>query len=252
MRPELAGRTALITGASGGLGRACAEALALRGAALVINGRNAKALAEAAEALAGYGVAVTPVAGDVGEPAVRARLASGAIDILVANAGGPPPAAFAELDPDAFRVAFETNAIAMLDLARACLPDMRARGFGRIVTILSSAAIRPMPGLDASAGARAAVIAALRGPAREAARDGVTINHILPGPIATGRTEEYLASREAEAGGAAAARAALVEDLPAARLGKPEEVGALCGYLASPLAGFVTGQSVCIDGGRSI
>jgi len=252
MKQELAGRTALITGASRGLGRACAEALALRGASLVINGRNAKTLAEAAEALAGYGVAVTPVAGDIGEPALRARLASGEVDILVANAGGPAPAAFTELDPDAFRVAFETNAIAMLDLVRICLPGMRTRGFGRIVTILSSAAIRPMPGLDASAGARAAVIAALRGPAREAARDGVTINHILPGPIATGRTEEYLAAREAEAGGAAAVRAALVEDLPAARLGTPDEVGALCGYLASPLAGFVTGQSICIDGGRSV
>jgi 3-oxoacyl-[acyl-carrier protein] reductase len=252
MKLELSGRTALITGASRGLGRACAEALALRGASLVINGRNAYALAEAAEVLAGCGVAVMPVAGDVGESAVRARLASAEVDILVANAGGPPPAAFADLDADSFRAAFETNAVAMLDLIRACLPGMRARNFGRIVTILSSAAIRPIPGLDASAGARAAVIASLRGPAREAARDGVTINHILPGPIATGRTAEYLAARADQAGGVAAARAELVKDLPAARLGTPKEVGALCGYLASPLAGFVTGQSICIDGGRSL
>lgn len=120
------------------------------------------------------------------------------------------------------------------------------------MSILSTAAVRPIPGLDASAGARAAVVAALRGPARDAARDGVTINHLLPGSIRTRRTDDYLAIRAAAIGGEEAAFSELVRDIPAARLGLPEEIAALCAYLASPLAGFVTGQTICIDGGRTL
>lgn len=252
MTRDLAGRTAFVAAASAGLGLACAEALARRGAALIINGRRPGPLGEAAERLRALGVPVTTIAGDITDPETRAFLPLGEIDILVANAGGPPPASFDLLTREDFRAVFESNALAMIALVQDCLPGMRNRGFGRIVTILSSAALRPMPGLDASAGARAAVIATLRGPARAAVRDGVTINHLLPGPILTDRTARYLAARTAETGSEDKARETLLLDLPAGRLGRPEEVGALCAHLASPLSGFVTGQTIAIDGGRTI
>jgi 3-oxoacyl-[acyl-carrier protein] reductase len=250
--PDLGGRTAFVAAASAGLGYACAEALALRGAALLINGRRAGPLGEAAERLRALDVRVTAIAGDITDTAFRACLPLGEIDILVANAGGPPPGPFETLTEPVFRAAFEANALTTISLVQESLPAMRRRGFGRIVTLLSSAVLRPMPGLDASAAARAAVIAALRGPARAAARDGVTINHLLPGPISTERTVRYLATRSAETGDETQAREILLGDLPAGRLGRPEEVGALCAHLASPLSGFVTGQAIAIDGGRTI
>lgn len=254
--PTLAGRRAFVAASSGGIGYACAAALAAAGCSVTINGRDPERLQLAARRLRrDTGGSVYHAVLDVTQDDAADRLAAGAepFDILVTNAEGPPPSVSGALDPDAFRASFNVNTVAMVALIAAALPGMRQRGFGRIVNILSVAAVRPVLGLDASAASRAGLVAGLRGPAREAARHGVTINGILPGPILTERTARYVAARAAAGGRPAdAVGADLLATIPADRFGTPEEVGALCAYLCSPLAGFVTGQNICIDGGISI
>ncbi len=253
----LTGLRAFVAASSQGLGHATALALAQRGCHVTLNGRDPARLARAAEAIrartGAAEVAVWP--GDITVPRSAALLQAqqGDFDILVTNAPGPAPQAFEAIQPADWLRAFEANAAAMLALVGQMLPAMRKRGFGRIVNLLSTTALRPLSGLDASAAARAAVIAALRSPARAAAADGVSINHVLPGPIRTGRTEAHVAERAARQGTSPdAALGALIRNIPAGRLGLAEEVGALCAFLCSREAGFITGQSICIDGGLTL
>lgn len=253
----LTGLRAFVAASSRGLGHASALALAQQGCHVTLNGRDPVTLAQAAQAIqtrvSGAEISLWP--GDITAPHSAAQLHArhGAFDILVTNAPGPAPQAFEDIQPADWQRAFQANAVAMLALIGHMLPGMRTRGFGRIVNLLSTTALRPIPGLDTSAAARASVIAALRHVARAAAADGVSINHVLPGPIHTQRTEAHVADLASRQGTSVhTAMGTLVQHIPAGRLGQAEEVGALCAFLCTREAGFITGQSICIDGGLTL
>lgn len=244
----LDGKTALVCGSSRGLGRACAEALSAAGARVVLNGLDPERLARTAAELGG----LDAVAADVTTAAGRATLlaACAAPDILVTNAAGPPPGEFQDWDEEAWRKAMGANMIAPLLLIRAVLPAMRRRGWGRILNITSSAVKAPLPLLGLSTGARSGLTGVVSGLAREVARDGVTINNLLPGTFATDRLDAYAGSL-ARAGGVAPAEALrrIEAANPTGRVGRPEEFGAVCAFLASRHAGYLTGQNILLDGG---
>jgi 3-oxoacyl-[acyl-carrier protein] reductase len=247
------GRKAIVCAASKGLGRACAEALAENGVALVVNARGAEALETTAAALRRqHGGEVTAVAGDITEPGTRAAVLAACPepDILVNNAGGPPPGAFGDWDEAAWLAALRANMLTPLALIRAVVDGMGGRGFGRIVNITSSAVKAPIAELGLSNGARAGLTGAVAGLARAVAGQGVTINNILPGRFATDRLRSNLeaAAKRRGVDPAEAERSAKAA-VPAGRFGEPEEFGQLCAFLCSRQAGYITGQNLLIDGG---
>jgi 3-oxoacyl-[acyl-carrier protein] reductase len=247
------GRAALVCGASKGLGRACADALAQAGASLTICARTDGPLqAAAAEIRAQGGGAVTAVAADVTTEAGRAALLAACPDpdILVTNAAGPPPGRFEDWGEAEWQAATSANMIAPLLLIRGVVGGMRRRGWGRIVNITSAAVKAPLPMLGLSNGARAGLTGAIGGIAREVARDGVTINNLLPGHFATDRLESYLAALAGARGvSVEAVRDEVAAANPTGRVGRPEEFGAICAVLASAHAGYITGQNLLLDGG---
>ncbi|MGI4730862.1 MAG: SDR family oxidoreductase [Janthinobacterium lividum] len=251
---EIAGRVAIVTASSHGLGQACALHLARAGCRLVMNGRDAGDLDRAADAIrAETGARVDAVAGNVGDPATHAALidaADGQADILVNNNGGPPARPWRELDEAAVRAGIEANMVAPIALVRGVVDGMVARRWGRIVCITSGSAKMPLPGLDLSSGARLGLTGFLAGVARDVAGNGVTINFLLPGAFDTRRIAQ-LDARAAERDGITAeeARMRRFALIPARRLGRPSEFGAACAFLCSTHAGYLTGQSLLIDGG---
>ena len=249
----LKGKKAIVCASSRGLGRACAFALAREGVAVTINGLDQDQLQKVATELAAEtGVAVTPVAGDVGKLETRAALlaACGEPDILVNNNAGPPLRDFMELGLDDLAAGVNANMFTPLALIQAVIEGMRQRKFGRIINITSSSVLAPIPGLDLSSGARAGLTSFLAGVARQVAADNVTINNILPGAFDTDRLEAA-AQGQARLRGmdVETIKANRVNSIPARRTGRPEEFGALCAYLASVHAGYITGQNLLIDGG---
>ncbi|MEA2309559.1 MAG: 3-oxoacyl-[acyl-carrier protein] reductase [Thermoleophilaceae bacterium] len=240
----LEGRVALVTGASKGLGRATAAVLAREGLRVAISSRSRERIDATATEIGARGFVHD--SGDLDSAAalvesVEAEL--GAIDVLVANTGGPPPGA----DPLGFtreqwETAYRNLVLAPMALIEQVVPGMRERGFGRIVSIGSSAVREPIPSLMLSNAHRSGLLAALKTLAREVARDGVTVNSVLPGRIATDRIVEMSGSREAAD---EAARA----QVPAGRLGTAEEFGAVAAFLCSERAAYVTGTAVLVDGG---
>ncbi len=234
----IAGRHALVCGASRGLGLACAAALAAEGVAVTLVARDAVSLAGAASRL--HGAAVTTVAADVATPAGRdaALAACPAPDILVNNAGGPPGGDFRSLAAAAWTAALETYFLAAVDLCRATADGMIARGFGRVVNITSLTVRMPVEDLDLSTAARLALTGYVAGVARKLAPHGITINNLLPGTIATERIRAL---------GATADR--LVARVPMGRAGTPDEFGAACAFLCSRQAAYITGQNLLVDGG---
>lgn len=249
----IAGRTALVCASSQGLGLGCARALAEAGVRVVMNGRDAARLDDAAERLrAETGADIVAVAADVGTDEGRAALldAAGTVDILVNNNGGPPPRPWAELDRDAILAGLDANMLTPIALVQAVVGGMVERRFGRIVNITSAAVKMPLAGLELSSGARIGLTGFLAGIAREVAHANVTINQLLPGSFATARVDA-VDRRAAEQRGIspAEARAAREAAIPARRLGDPAEFGAACAFLCSVQAGFITGQNLLIDGG---
>jgi 3-oxoacyl-[acyl-carrier protein] reductase len=227
-------------------------ALAEAGCIVTISGRDAARLAATADEIrAATGAAVVAVAGDLDDPAVRDQLVAACpeADILVNNNGGPPPRPFADLTREAILAGLEANMLTPIDLIQRLLPGMAARGFGRIVNITSSSVRAPIPGLDVSSGARAGLTAFVAATARAYARNNVTINSIQPGAFDTDRIRVALARTAASGEDAAALRARREAAIPAGRFGRPEEFGALCAFLASASAGYLTGQNILIDGG---
>lgn len=252
----LRGRRAVVGGASSGLGRASAEALAAEGCDLLLWSRRADALDEVARDLrAAHGVRVEHVAADATDPGAAATVAAaaeafGPIDILVSNAGGPPTVDPTATDPEGWRRSFQLLAASPIELATRLLPGMRDRGWGRVVAILSSGVRQPIPDLVYSNAGRSALAAWLKTTARVVAADGVTVNGVMPGRIATPRIHELDSGRADREGTTEdAVRAGHIATIPAGRYGEPAELGALVAFLASDRAAYVTGQLVAVDGG---
>ncbi len=247
------GRRALVSASSKGLGLGCAQALAEAGVDLVMNARGAKALEAAAEAIReSHGVNVTTVAADVTTEDGRAALleAAGEIDILVTNAGGPPPGMWTDWSRDDFIGALDANMLTPIALMQAALPGMMDRGWGRVVNITSMSVKAPIPVLGLSNAARTGLTGFVAGTSRQVAEKGVTINNLLPGIHATDRALS-LDSGAAEAQGITPeqAKANREATIPVRRYGTAEEFGATCAFLCSQHAGFIVGQNILLDGG---
>ncbi len=253
----LTDRAALVTGASKGLGRAVAEGLAREGADVVINSRSPDALGTAAEEISrATGRRVVPVAGDVSGEAFcthvvkRAAAEFGRLDIVIANAGGPPPGGVGSFAPQAYRDALELNLMSTIQLTLASLPEMRKNGWGRIVAITSVSVKQPIQGLLLSNTARPGVVGFIKTISRELAAEGILCNVAAPGYIHTDRVESLLVARAAEQGTTKeTVRDAIAADIPMGRIGQPEEFARGVVFLASEAASYVTGHTFQIDGG---
>lgn len=247
------GRRAIVCAASKGLGRGCAAALAEAGVDLVINARGAEALeATAADLRARFGVAVTAVAGDITTEAGRAAVLAAAaeVDILVTNAGGPPPGMWSDWSREDFIKALDANMLTPIALMQAVLPGMMERRWGRVVNITSRSVKAPIGVLGLSNSARAGLTGFVAGTSRQVAGQGIIINNLLPGAHATDRTLTLDGAAARAAGGSIEdARARVEAQIPAGRYGTPEEFGATCAFLCSAHAGFIVGQNILIDGG---
>jgi 3-oxoacyl-[acyl-carrier protein] reductase len=247
------GRRALVCAASKGLGKGTALALAADGVDLVITARGRDVLEATAEEIRRkHGVNVTAVAGDITtEEGRRAALeALAAPDILVTNAGGPPPGDFKTFSLDDWRKAIEANMLAPIALIQATVYSMMDRGFGRIVNITSSSVKSPIANLELSNGARAGLTGAIAVLARRAVRRNVTINNVLPGWHDTDRIRGTMAARAERAGVSYDKYVTdAIGETPAGRMGTITEFGAACAFLCSAHAGYITGQSLLVDGG---
>lgn len=249
----IAGKRALVCASSKGLGRGCAMALAEAGVHLVMNARGADALeATAAEIRAAYGVQVVTVAADITSEDGRAQVlaAAGDVDILVTNAGGPPPGMWTDWERDDFIKALDGNMLTPIALIKALVPGMIARGWGRVVNITSQSVKSPIPVLGLSNAARAGLTGYVGGTARQVAGKGVVMNNLLPGIHDTDRATALDGGvAKAEGISVAAARVKREATIPAGRYGTAAEFGATCAFLCSQHAGFIVGQNILLDGG---
>jgi len=252
----ISGRNALVCAASKGLGFGCAMALAKEGVHVTITARGREALEAAANQIraAAPTVTVRTVAGDITTDQGRADAlgAAGDIDILINNAGGPPPGDFREWERDAWIKALDANMITPILLVKATVDGMIGRKFGRIVNITSSSVKAPIPTLGLSNGARTGLTGFIGGLARQVAKHNVTINNLLPGRFLTDRLKVTIAHQSGGKTGAdlEAEFARQAAAIPAGRLGKPVEFGEVCAFLCSERAAYMTGQNVLLDGGN--
>lgn len=247
----------MVGGASSGIGAAIAEALAVEGCSLLIWSRQETRLAPVAERLRErYGVEVSTVAVDAADPeapeliekAVAAAL--GHADICILNAGGPAPVDPLATDPDGWRAAFQSLAVTPILLASHLVGPMREQRWGRIVACLSWSVKEPIPELVYSTAGRSALAAWMKGIAPIVAADGVTVNGILTGPIATERMDDLDRARaEREGRSIDEVRTERLASIPAGRMGRPEELASLAVYLAGESAAFQTGTFTLLDGG---
>ena len=251
----IAGKWALVCGASKGLGRGCAEALAAEGVNVLLVARGADVLAVTAAAIAQASPAaqVRHVAADITTPEGRAAVFAVRrdFDIVITNAGGPPPGAFRDWDRDAWIKAVDANMLTPIELIKATIDGMIARGFGRIVNITSSAVKAPIDILGLSNGARSGLTGFVAGVSRsKIAARGVTINNLLPGKFDTDRLVGTINAASAKSGKSVEeVRRMQQAAIPAGRYGTPQEFGAICAFLCSVQAGYMTGQNVLADGG---
>jgi 3-oxoacyl-[acyl-carrier protein] reductase len=249
----LQGKTALVCASSKGLGRACAMSLAREGVAVTIVARTAGPLEATAEDIrSATGAEVTTVAVDITTEAGRGA-ALGACpnpDILINNAGGPPPGDFRDWTRDDWIKALDANMLTAIELIKATVDGMIERRFGRIVNITSSAVKAPIDILGLSNGARAGLTGFVAGIARKTVRHNVTINGLLPGPFDTDRLRGTIRAVAEKSGRSEAEVAAeRMAANPAGRFGDPAEFGEACAYLCSQQAGYITGQNLLLDGG---
>jgi 3-oxoacyl-[acyl-carrier protein] reductase len=252
----LKGRVAFVAAASRGLGRAIAEALAAEGVDIACCARSDGIRTGAADLAKRHGVRAVGIVADVSVPEqVDAAVATaigelGKVDILVTNAGGPPPGPFESHSREAWRKAVELNLDSVVNLARAALPGMKTRRWGRILNVTSIAVKQPVDGLILSNAVRAAVTGFARSLANEVAPFNVTVNNLLPGYTRTERLDA-LAAANAKAKGTTpeAAFAQWEQQIPMGRVGEPHEFAALAAFLASERASYITAQSIAVDGG---
>ncbi|MGH3665291.1 MAG: SDR family oxidoreductase [Egibacteraceae bacterium] len=256
MTPDTNGRAALVLAASKGIGRGCAEELARAGFRVAVCARTTDGVERAVDALKTLGAEAIGVTADVSDPAqlesafAAVDVAFGRLDVLLANAGGPPPGEFMALDDDAWRTAYELTLMSAVRSIRLAVPRMRANGYGRILVIGSSSVRQPVDNITLSNAFRPALVGLVKSLAGELAGDGITVNMVSPGRIDTERVRD-LDERAAQRQGVtyAAARAASVAKIPMGRYGSINEIGALVAFLASEPAGYITGQTPLVDGG---
>lgn len=249
----IAGKRALVCASSKGLGLGCATALAEAGCDLIMNARGSEALEDAANKLRNdFNINILTVAADVTAEAGRAQILDAAegVDILVTNAGGPPPGLWSDWDREDFIAALDGNMLAPIALMKALLPGMISRGWGRVVNVTSGSVKAPIPQLGLSNAARAGLTGYVAGTSRQVAPHGVTINNMLPGIHATDRAISLdTAVCEAQGIDMDAAKAQREATIPARRYGTSAEFGAMCAFLCSQHAGFIVGQNIVLDGG---
>jgi 3-oxoacyl-[acyl-carrier protein] reductase len=251
MNLGIEGETALVLGGTQGLGLSCAAALAGAGVRVLVNGRSSAGW-ETARAHVPTGVFVQ---GDIGKAAERDAICRAAdayapVSIVVTNAGGPPTGQFEELTSQQWRDAFETNVLGVLEIVRHFLPGMKARGFGRVINITSFVVKELYPNMSLSNSMRVGLTGAMGSLARECAAHGVTVNGLLPGLMDTGALGRVIRDRMKRTGQSEdEVRSDMAASVPMRRLGTAEDFGAICAFLASRLAGYVTGQNICVDGG---
>jgi 3-oxoacyl-[acyl-carrier protein] reductase len=248
---------AFVAGASRGLGLACAKALADEGARVFVCSRNAREIARAATEIG----AAAHSAADVARPAEVKRVvaeaiaALGGLDCLVTNAGGPPTAPFEKAGDGDWDTAYQLNLMSAVRLIREALPALKASGRGRIVNLTGYGVKEPLSDLVVSDSIRAGVTVMAKTIASDLGPFGITVNNIAPGPIMTDRLTDILAARAKSLGVTPEKQSQrLAETIPVRRLGRPNEIGDLCAYLCSAQAGYLTGQTIVVDGGinRSI
>jgi 3-oxoacyl-[acyl-carrier protein] reductase len=255
---ELNGKAAMVWGASKGLGLAIAESLAAEGASTFLVARDRGRLDKAVAKISSRGGKAASFAADIGSwkeadgALAGMRSVFGDPDILVNNSGGPPPVDVTRVDADLWRSQFETMVLNQMRLTEAVLPAMRQRGFGRILSVSSTSIVEPFAALAISNALRAALAGWMKTLAGQVAKDGVTVNLILPGSFATERIKE-LDQQTAQSQGVPVSEImeANKRDIPAGRYGEPEEFGELAAFLASPKAGYITGIALRIDGGAT-
>jgi 3-oxoacyl-[acyl-carrier protein] reductase len=248
---------AFITGASRGLGKACAKALADEGARVFVCSRNAEELKRAAAefSVAGYSTADISRPAEVKRVVAEAIAALGGLDCLVTNAGGPPTGSFERAGDGDWDIAYQLNLMSAVRLIREALPALKASGRGRIVNLTGYGVKEPMTDLVVSDSVRAGVMVMAKTIASDLAPYGITVNNIAPGPIMTDRLTEILSARAKSSGITSDEQLKrFSETIPVRRMGRPNEIGDLCAYLCSSQAGYLTGQTIVVDGGvnRSI
>jgi 3-oxoacyl-[acyl-carrier protein] reductase len=254
----LKGRRALVMGASKGLGRSIADALAAEGATLAISGRDQASLDRAANELRAAGAAAaTGITADVAQGEQMDRLADaavaamGGVDILVLNHGGPPPCIASEITDASLHTWFEQIVASPIRIANRLVPAMRKQGWGRVIVVGSTGMQHPISNLALSNTLRAAIWGWLKTYSGEAAKDGVTMNVLAPGSIMTDRIVQNATSRASKAGTTPESEMArMSEEVPAGRIGTTEEFGPMGAFLASDRAAYITGTMVRVDGGR--
>jgi 3-oxoacyl-[acyl-carrier protein] reductase len=248
---------AFVAGASRGLGLACAKALAGEGARVFVCARNPREIARAAADIgaAGHAAADVSRSAEVTRVVAEAVAALGGLDCLVTNAGGPPTAPFEKAGDTDWDIAYQLNLMSAVRLIREALPALKASGRGRIVNLTGYGVKEPISDLVVSDSIRAGVTVMAKTIATDVAPYGITVNNIAPGPILTDRITEIFSARAQSSGTTPdELLRRFAQTIPVRRLGRPEEIGDLCAYLCSPQAGYLTGQTIVVDGGinRSI
>ena len=251
-------KRALVLGATRGLGRGIAEALAAEGVTLAITGRkHDDTTSVAAEIAAQYGATVHGFAFDAADAASAtalidaAKAALGDVDILVLNGGGPPPGPISAVTADTWRQQFQAQFLSFVEITNAFLPGMRERKWGRVLVSSSSGVVQPIPNIGISNSLRSGLLGWAKTLSTEVARDGVTVNTILPGRIQTGRVDQIDAANAERTGQTVEqVKAASIASIPAGRVGTTEEYGAIATFVLSDKAGYVTGSTIRVDGGQ--